>query len=235
MATKVIHGHSCDDCWVDHLHEVDAEEHHVISIDGGPHKRFDFCSPSERAVMGRILRLYYECGDDLEQTQQASRSTELPASQEERQTAEEASPTPVARKRRTGKSAKALSAKGKESGGVPAPMQEPLPSDQAAAKPRQYIWCPEPHKSKGGKGMRVAYGDRNSHADMCHEGARMWDIPWEDPDGIIEVYCTSHAECMKSGIGFTGATGLRGHVRTSPLSHIDQPTDEGPSEQPDGS
>ncbi len=66
MAVKVIHGHTCDDCEALDLYEVPAPHQHVISIDGGPFKQLDFCAPSDRAVMDRIVKLYEERGRELE-------------------------------------------------------------------------------------------------------------------------------------------------------------------------
>lgn len=219
MAVKVTHDHTCDDCEHDRLYDVSAPHQHVLSINGGPFKQLDFCSPSDRVVMSRLIELYEERGREL---------TPEPKEQ----------PAPPAKAKRR----KPVAARKPKA--IPAPAQAPEEQKHQEekeddkppeAKKRLTIWCPEPHKSKGDRGMRVAYEDRNSHADMCHDGAKLWDISWEDPDGIITAYCTSHAECMKAGIGFTSETGLRIHVRTSPLSRIDQPIDEGPSEQPDGS
>lgn len=229
MATKIVHGHTCDDCEDAHLYDVVAEQHYVIAINDGPYKRFDFCSPSERAVMGRILQLYRKGGEELEKTQETPHGAELPAIPEGARATEDTPPAPAAKKRRTGKATKALTA----------PAQEPLPSDQPAAKPRQYVWCPEPHPSKKGAGTRVPYGDRNSHADMCHDHARLWDIEWGDPDGIIKVHCTAHAECVKRNIGFTTEVGLGAHIRATTLPRIDggasQTIDEAAREQPGGS
>lgn len=220
MAQKVIQSHTCDDCEDHEDYDVPAPHQHVLSINGGPFKQLDFCGPSDRAVMRRVIELYEKRGAELPLPPQEPRSIEPQVVPEERQAAEEVPPPPTAKKSPPKKAAVR-----------PSPKQSSpkAPAKKTPAKsPKPKIWCPLPHKSQHGAGMRVAYDDRNSHADMCHHGAKLWDITWEDPDGIITVYCTSHAECMAKGIGFMEERGLRIHVRTSPLQRID--LNEGPSE-----
>lgn len=220
MATKIVHGHTCDDCERAHIYDVVAEQHHVISIDGGPYKRFDFCSPSERLVMGHILQLYQEGGEDLEQAQQASHSDGLQAAPEERQITEEALPVPAARKRPPKKNAKALPSKAANPAAEGAPMQ---------------VWCTRPH-GQAGAGKFVSYKSRVSHAET-HDGANIWDIIWKDVHGILKTPCTTHQECLDVGLTFLNQQGVYTHISKCPLPRIDsgvsQHKNEAPGEQPD--
>lgn len=116
-------------------------------------------------------------------------------------------------KRSTKKKPKAVkAAEPKELEAVPTPAPE---------KPKQYLMCPLPHPSEGGGPKRVTYNDRQSHAEMLHHGAKIWDIAWEDPDHIITAHCDGHAECMKTGLGFTTKVGVAQHKRGCPLPRID--------------
>jgi hypothetical protein len=75
-----------------------------------------------------------------------------------------------------------------------------------------------------GKWRRIAYSNRNSHAELVHRQARIWEIRWEDPDGILAVPCEAHAECMKTGLSFCSKAGLLQHTRSCPLPRIDDET-----------
>jgi hypothetical protein len=96
-----------------------------------------------------------------------------------------------------------------------------------AAKPgsreradKQYLVCPLPHKGPRSGPRRVAYADRDAHAAQVHD-LRMWDVTWEDPDGILAVSCDAHQECRNSGLRFTSLRGKNNHIDKSSLRRID--------------
>lgn len=201
MATKVIDVNTCDDCEADDLHEVLAPHQYVLSINGGPFKRLDFCAPCDRAV-GRLLKLYEEQGEELK----------IAAGPEP----EDKPPT------------RTVTARRKPQELEQAPLTaETAPEETAApvakAKKRgQFIICTEPHPSNGGKSLKIEYGNRATHTKACHPGMEIHDIEWGDPDKILRAPCTSHAACMRTGLAFTGGTGAATHVRNSTLPRIDQ-------------
>lgn len=95
------------------------------------------------------------------------------------------------------------------------------PQPKELEKPRQYVLCPLPHAAEHGQSKRVAYTDRGTHADIVHDGAKLWEITWEDPDNILTHPCDVHAECMKTHLAFSSARGLAQHRYSSPLPRID--------------
>jgi hypothetical protein len=220
MARKEILESVCDPCGLDELGDTPAHAFLVMSINGGPHKHFDLCGRDEKFFMDHVVRLYNESGVEL-----PGQQTKAPAKKEPVKELEQA---PVQDETLPAPKKKAAPAKTKKK-----TEEEPAP-EAKENKEKLYVWCAEPHKSKKGTGKRVAYGGRTGHAGMCHEGAKVWEVKWEDPDGIITAPCTSHEQCMSVGLGFTSTHGLASHITGCPLPRIDiderSTTDEGPSE-----
>lgn len=92
------------------------------------------------------------------------------------------------------------------------------------AKEKLYVVCPLPHSSLGGKPKRVAYQGRSTHLDVVHEGKKLWDIEWEDPDGILTAPCRVHKECMETGLAFTSEKGVGVHVAACSLEKVSERT-----------
>lgn len=199
MATKVIDVSTCDDCEADDLHEVPAPHHHVISINGGPFKRLDLCAPSDRTVMGRLLRLYEEHGAEL-----------MPEPKEE-----PAPKKPVAAPRKSKKSKK------------PKELEQAPPVKEEEPREKQRIICMEPHRSNGGLPLEIEYKNRTSHIERCHPEKKIWEIEWHDPDEILKFPCTVHEECRTfPPLAFTTPQGLSSHKHGSPLHRTDGGMDE---------
>jgi hypothetical protein len=198
----------CDPCELDGDEDVQAVAAHTISIDGGPVREFDLCPRDERLFQA-IMRIYKEGARDV-----------LPPPEPE--------PAPV-KKARTKKAAKP-----KELPAAPVATADELPvfeEEQPSERSRLRVWCPLPHRSEGGKGKSIGYADRNSHADMSHDHAKIWDIAWEDPEGIFpkdEITglprhaCRAHKECMEVNLAFTTAIGLVHHIRGCSLPRVDE-------------
>lgn len=192
----------CDPCDDHKLPGMRAATSHTLSIDGGPMVELDFCVRDE-ASFQEVIRLYKEYGRPV------------PVA-------------PVPQSTQPKKKAKAVK-KPKELEQAPA---EKPPAEKPAAKEKQYVRCPLPHSSTGGAPKVVAYTDRGTHADMVHDHAKMWDIAWEDPDGVLDYPCDVHTECMKTGLSFATSRGRAQHRYSCPLPHADQ-EQEGDSQKPD--
>ncbi|GCD96928.1 hypothetical protein [Embleya hyalina] len=82
------------------------------------------------------------------------------------------------------------------------------------------VVCPLPHRSTRGGPMAIAYAHRTSHADMVHEGAKVWDIRWSDPAGILTHRCVVHEPCVARDVAFTTAKGLTAHINSCRLPRI---------------
>lgn len=137
MAVKIVQGHTCDDCAEDDL-DVPALRSYAISIDGRPFKQLDFCGPSDRAVMSRLIQLYEE------------RGAELPPKPEKK---------PVKKAAVTRKEPKELER---------APEQKPpVSKEKETKKDPDTVWCPLPH-GKEGAGKAIAYRHRPGHAVDVH-------------------------------------------------------------------
>jgi hypothetical protein len=205
----------CDPCNQHDLPNTEAVAQHTIAVDGRPPVEVDVCGRDE-VFFQEFVRLFVDCG------------REIPAPAQE-----EAPP----RKR-----AKAVkTAKPKELGAPPPQAAEQLPIEDKAEegksdKPVRRILCPLPHPTEGGGPKLVNYSDRNSHADMIHDGLRAWDIAWEDPEGILpresngepRYQCRAHAQCIKLGLAFTTPQSLPQHYRGCPLPRIDQEPEGAP-------
>lgn len=81
----------------------------------------------------------------------------------------------------------------------------------------EQVGCSLDHPKQPGapKPYWVQYKGRSSHADMAHDGAKVWEIEWVVPDdGSIELPhpCTVHKECRRTGLAFKSETGLRIHI-----------------------
>jgi hypothetical protein len=88
---------------------------------------------------------------------------------------------------------------------------EQLPIEDEAKQEPPTLICPKIHPSTGGP-MRVKYSARGTHAKGVHEGAEVWDVLWEDPDGILTAFCREHAACRANNLGFTTGQGLKQHI-----------------------
>lgn len=118
MALKIIHGHTCDDCAADDP-EVPAPHSYVLSINGAPFKQLDFCAPSDRAVMRRLVELYEERGHEPPELKQPKPE-----------------PEPEAKAATTQRKPKELER---------APKQKPSASKSKGPQ----IWCPLEHGPEG--------------------------------------------------------------------------------------
>jgi hypothetical protein len=204
MARKLVQlaALTCDECDKHGIPDVDADTTHTISIDGGPPKRFDFCPRSEKAIQF-VLDLYETHG------------VEVPTDPD---------PKP-AKKRRSKAVAKKEGAKALPQESVQKASEEPTEAEPPKEELR--LWCPREHASQRGAGMWMKYRDRNSHAEILHKGARIWEIEWEDRHGVLTHPCTAHAECMNVSLAFASAQGVAQHIKACPLPRIDvPPTDE---------
>ncbi|MYW05192.1 hypothetical protein GT354_44355, partial [Streptomyces sp. SID3343] len=106
--------------------------------------------------------------------------------------------------------------------GTAEPAAPPAPAPAAAEnRPKPSVLCPLPHPSADGGPLRVTYAHRGNHADMVHHGARIWEIEWEDPDGILTSPCAAHEPCLEHHLSFTTPKGLTAHVNACPLPRID--------------
>ncbi|WP_406290062.1 hypothetical protein [Embleya sp. NBC_00896] len=90
----------------------------------------------------------------------------------------------------------------------------------AEVRPKPTVLCPLPHPSADGGPLRVTYAHRGNHADMVHHGSRIWDIEWEDPDGILTNPCTEHEACSAHHLSFTTPKGLTAHINACPLPRL---------------
>jgi hypothetical protein len=102
----------------------------------------------------------------------------------------------------------------------PEPLPEPEPASEVAEAPKKKtgtaaltIVCPREHSAHGGGPMRVSYTGRTSHADKVHNGAKVWEINWGDPDDILRVSCTHHQECIDGKLKFPSEWAVRTHVQ----------------------
>jgi hypothetical protein len=102
----------------------------------------------------------------------------------------------------------------------PTAASEPVAED----RPKPTVRCPLPHPSADGGPLRVTYAHRGNHADMVHS-ARIWDIEWEDPDGILTSPCVAHEPCLEHHLSFTTPKGLTAHINACPLPRIDAASD----------
>lgn len=180
MAQDIKVTTTCDPCDLHDLRGVTAVATHVLAIDGGPLKKIDVCARDE-VLFQDFLHLYTVSGRE-----------------------EPTTPPAPAKKRQ----AKAVEApQQKELGTAPASQPD---AKKKPVKEKVHVLCPLPHPSTGGTPMRVDYSNRSTHAQMVHNGAHVWEIKWEDPDGILKAFCTEHAAC--NGIGFTKKAGLSQHI-----------------------
>ena len=219
MVRKLLTLDLCDDCDLNGIPEVPAVTQHIIAADGGPPRRVLLC-PRCELLWAPFLAVYEQRGQAID----------LPA------------PGPAVKKapaRRKPRAAKA--AKPKELEAAPkAPAEEaaeeasgqlPLdsPSPQVPDAKKQYLRCPEYHKSTDGP-KDVTYSSRNTHAGTLH-GLHVWEIAWEDPTNILVAHCTEHELCRKNKLGFTSETGLKQHIVSMQADHK---TPEGDPQKSDG-
>lgn len=196
MARRLVTLDICDDCTHNKIPNVPAVGQHVLSIDGQPLRRVQLCMRCE-VIWEPFIAVYEQQGQDVEPP-----PSETP-------------PKKAAKKRRPR--------------AVPADKPKELekaPAEPAPDKRHLLVWCPEPHPTKNGHGTPVSYETRNTHAENVHNGAKVWEIKWGDPEGILKARCESHAECMKTGLSFTSKQGLAQHQRSCQLPRVDQGSSE---------
>lgn len=102
----------------------------------------------------------------------------------------------------------------------PDPQQLEMPGEAEGDDKTLYVICPLPHKRKNS--ARVQFRFRASHATDVHDGAKVWDIDWQDPAGVLKVPCEAHAECVKANLSFPTNMSRAAHIRSCPLERIDQ-------------
>ncbi|MFE6739749.1 hypothetical protein [Streptomyces tubercidicus] len=98
------------------------------------------------------------------------------------------------------------------------------PGKEKSAREKLYVVCTEKHPMSDGGHKRVSYTGRGSHADIVHDGKKLWDIKWEDPDGVLTAPCRVHKECMETGLAFSSQKGLGAHMAACPLEQVTQRT-----------
>lgn len=202
MAKGVAYVLTCDPCNHDGMPDITGHATRVISIDGMPPVEVDLCGRDNRLVSW--LR---------EVCEQEGRPT---AGKEERLA------------RAADKVKEVTARRSKELGTAPPPKpaadaKKPKKRGNKNDPDKIWLFCTESHPSEGGGPRKIAYGDRNSHVSQCHEGKKMWDVKWDDPDGHLKYPCNAHAECRNTGLSFTSAQGLAQHIRGSALENINQP------------
>lgn len=116
----------------------------------------------------------------------------------------EISPSPPQRAGRSTKKSKAVKAS------KPKELENTHSTDSEPTAKKQIV-CPLPHASAQGGPLRVTYAGRVTHAGT-HDGAKVWDIAWQDPDGILTAFCTEHEMCVKNNVGFTSQRGVNQHI-----------------------
>lgn len=203
MARRLLVQDLCDDCDFDEISDVAAVTEHTLTVDGDRPRRVQLC-PKCAIYWGRLITIYKEKGQDIEPP---------PAEAPDKK-------APKGRKPKAVKAAK------------PKQLEKPPDENSAPPKPRQVIWCPLEHPTEGGAGKAISYADRNSHADQVHDHARLWEIPWGDPENILHFPCDAHAECMKIGLSFATSRGLAQHRGACPLPRIDQEGDPQKADEP---
>jgi hypothetical protein len=178
----------CDWCKLLDIGVVEADHERMLAVDGPP-KRFELCSPHDRALK-EVAVLYQKFGIDPEE-----------------------------KPRRNVSAKKAIAAQAAQPEPEPDRGELTALAERSDAKPK--IFCPKSHPKEGGRGKFVSYVDRGSHADLVHDGMKIWEIEWEDPHGVMTAACTSHKECEAVGLRFISARGLGQHKRTCPLELVD--------------
>jgi len=86
-----------------------------------------------------------------------------------------------------------------------------VPQAEKPKKPVRYLVCPLAADHHDGEPARILYDSRNMHADQGHD-KRMWEIRWEDPDGILKAFCTEHPLCKENHVGFPSKAALSQHI-----------------------
>lgn len=210
MARRMLVLDECDECEYIGIPEVPASASVVLAINGGPARRILLCARCEHDF-APLAELYRERGVDVEE---------------------------VVERRQLGEKWHAKKPEPKELEQAPAQTASPIErveSAHAKKKPKDKekehkeqvrIICPEPHQTESGGPKSIGYVYRTSHVDQCHKGMRIWDITWVYPKGLEVFPCTSHAECIKTGLSYTTPKGVSHHVKAAPLSRIDLDTPE---------
>lgn len=191
MARVLQMSQTCDWCKLLGLGVVEAAHEHMLAVDG-PVKRFELCSQHDLALK-EITVLYQKFGVD-----------------------------PDDKPRRNVSAKKAIAEQAElgeaDRGELTALAEEPKAKKKG--KPKETVFCPLPHRDANGSGKRIAYADRTSHADLVHK-LKIWEIKWEDPDGIMAEICTAHKECSAIGLGFKNSRSVSMHKKACSLELID--------------
>jgi len=180
MVRRFITQELCDDCIHHDIHDVPAIVEYVLVVNGDKLRKVQLCARCD-LIWQPIIAVYQQQGQEVDIPSERS--------------------APKAAKKR--KSQAVTAAKPKEL--APAPEE---PAAEGDTTQHLHIVCPIPHPSEGGGKRRIRYSDRSSHVDQCHEGIRIHDIKWEDPDGILKAFCERHP----TPLGFTSERGVKQHV-----------------------
>jgi hypothetical protein len=191
---------TCDPC--EKLLEIEgmpADRSITIAINDGPAKRIEVCT-QHLHMLKPILDMYDQCGLD-ESFKPKRRGTNKKQEDPEPAASLDTEEPPQPRQL--------------EMASAPEPEQDP-------SKHKKDVWvvCPLSHPTENNGPKRVRYSIRNTHADKVHGGLRLWDIAWDDPDGVLKVKCEVHKECLKTGLGFTTGHGLTQHIKASSLERV---------------
>jgi hypothetical protein len=189
------------------LEGMPAERSITIAIDGGPPKRWEVCGPHLH-MLKPVLEMYERCGvDESLKRKRTPSKRDVPEPEE---TGTFPIPTQAPKQLEMAQTAE--------------PEKQPARDKPSKYKKDVWVVCPLPHPQSKHGPKRVRYSTRATHAEKVHNGLRMWDIEWEDPDSVIVAKCETHAECLKTGLGFTSEVGLTQHIKASPQEKL--PDDE---------
>ncbi|MGW1991400.1 hypothetical protein [Embleya sp. NPDC001921] len=198
----------CDWCDMYGILDVPAVTSHTLALDG-PARRVDLCARCETALSDVVA--LYDRGQNLPDTR---RREVVDAAIDQI----DDSGTVVAQAGATESVRHPSAPEPQVTDARSASDEHSLPGS-STGKPE--VVCPLPHRSARGKPMAIAYAHRTSHADMVHDGAKVWDIRWGDPAGILTHRCTTHEPCMAQDVAFTTAKGLTAHINSCRLPRID--------------
>lgn len=172
----------CDPCDQTNLTGIKAVSTHLISIDGMPPMEVDMCARDEAFFM----RVY-------------ASGRALPPPPPE--------PKAPAQKKPKAPKAKELEKATEKTAEKPAKKAV----EKAATEDKPRLLCPLGHSSKNGAPMMVTYASRNTHASVLHK-VPVWEIAWEDPEGILKAFCDASEMCIQNKVGYTSKQGLTQHI-----------------------
>jgi hypothetical protein len=205
VARRLLTIETCDWCKKLGLEDVEAERSVHLGIDGPP-KRFEFC----QLHLLQLEPLLELCQDEKFGVDESLK----PKRRGQQKQQQELEPSPWINAREPEQPTQLEV--------VPAESEKQEEPTEKPSKYQKDVWvvCPLPHPTQKGGPKRVRYSIRATHAEKAHDGLKLWDIRWEDPDGVFTVKCEAHAECEKTGLGFTSELGLKQHIKASPLEKL---------------